>query len=321
MDTDTLTRVIQHWDVRPVREWNSIEDGVVFEAVTDDGARYALKDRGELDPWWRDRLPFEHDVTNHVYRCGVPVARLLETREGEPVAVVDGRFYSLSPAFRNRPTELTREDALVCYGNCGRAIARMHQALATYPTEGVGGKTWHADLHDRIVTTCIPYVQERMPEAEAAPFARRLADVREDMERAYRDLPPQLIFWDCHPGNLVRDGAEVTGFVDCNHYAVGPRMFDVAHYLLHLVKWFVDEPDKTAAWLDLLPRLIAGYEDAISLTDHEKWALPCLLLVGPLMFMDMSLRNGEGMDHAELRAFGWLCDAGPEIARRMKQVL
>jgi Ser/Thr protein kinase RdoA (MazF antagonist) len=317
MDTAQIDTMLGHWELAPLREWTTVKDGVVFEVVTEDGARFMLKDRGDLDGWWWDRLPFEHDVTSHLDRCGVPVAVLLETRDGEPAAVVDGRACSLSPALRNHPTSLTRDESPTFYRNCGRAIARMHRALATYPADGLQEKTWRTDLHDRMLTTCIPYLREHLPEPMKSRLSRLIGSVESDMARAYRDLPEQLIFWDCHPGNTVRDGPEITGFVDCNHFAIAPRMFDVAHYILHLVKWDTDAPERTAVWLEDFPQLLHGYDEVEPLTPHEKAALPCLLLVGPLLFMDGWLRNSDEVDPLELRAFEWLCGQREEIARRI----
>ena len=317
MDTPRIETMLDHWELAPLREWTTVKDRVVFEIATADGARFMLKDRGELDGWWWDRLPFEHDVTSHLDRCGVPVAVLLETRDGEPAAVVDGRVCSLSPALRNRPTELTRDESPAFYRNCGRAIARMHRALASYPTDGLEEKTWRTDLHDRIIATCIPSLREHLPEPARSRLSRLVEGAEGNMARAYRDLPDQLVFWDCHPGNTVRDGAEITGFVDCNHFAIAPRMFDVAHYILHLVKWDTDAPGKTAVWLDDFPQLLCDYDEVAPLTAHEKMAFPCLLLVGPLLFMDGSLRNGDQASPVELRTFEWLCLQREEIARRI----
>ena len=67
-----------------------------------------------------------------------------------------------------------------------------------------------------------------MDQPQLGAFKVSLAEVESEMAAAFADLPRQLVIWDCHPGNVAVDGYDVSGFIDCDHLSIAPRIFDLA---------------------------------------------------------------------------------------------
>lgn len=128
-----------------------------------------------------------------------------------------------------------------------------------------------------------------------------------DIEAALRGLPEQLIHRDCHPGNILVQGTQVIGFIDCDHLCIGPRIFDLAYYAVHHLKWVTDDATATQRWLTDLPSLLAGYRTQQSLTQAEVAALPYGMMAYHLLLADwfMHLPQTESIA-LEVQALDWL---------------
>jgi Ser/Thr protein kinase RdoA (MazF antagonist) len=66
----------------------------------------------------------------------------------------------------------------------------------------------------------------------------------------------------------------VIGFIDCDHLSIGPRLFDLAYYAVHHLKWVTDDEAATHRWLTNLPHLLTGYRSQQHVSQEEAAALP-----------------------------------------------
>src|SRR6185369_11375613 len=98
------------------------------------------------------------------------------------------------------------------------------------------------------------------------------------IQAALQGLPEQLIHRDCHPGNILVDGTRVIGFIDCDHLCLAPRLFDLAYYVVHHIKWQTDNDAGTRRVLASVPRLLEGYRARASLPPAEAASLPHAML-------------------------------------------
>jgi Ser/Thr protein kinase RdoA (MazF antagonist) len=252
------------------------------------------------------RLQFTHDVLTHVSTSGLQVPLPIPARSAQFAVNSQGRFYLLykyikADEYPNDP-ELMPE----LFYQTGQAIARLHEALASYPDKEVSYKTWYEDLAGRI-PGWISALSDGLPEPQAALVKRVGLERRVEIEGALRRLPEQLIHRDCHPGNILVQGTRVIGFIDCDHICLGPRLFDLAYYAVHHLKWVTDDKPATQRWLMNLPHLIRGYRSLQSLLPEEVVALPAAMMAYHLLLSHWYMGRMQWEPIAlELQALDWI---------------
>jgi Ser/Thr protein kinase RdoA (MazF antagonist) len=318
----TIREILKFWGIYSVSEWRAMQRKI-FRITTGDGRQLILKNISDKNDEWRiGRLPLEYEVLSHVHQLGVSVAVPMLSHDGMPYVVFSEQVYCLYPYFTNNPGEVKNaSDRRTLYQNYGAAIARLHQALVFYPDKSVSERTWRTDLLHRIFDEAIPCISEYLSREQNQAFTQMVDEMEAEMRRAYSDLPEQLIAWDCHPGNIVVDGFEVSGFVDCNHLSIGPRIFDLAYFLVHLVKWDVGDEHKTATWLAHYNQIIVGYERVQPLEKRERERLFYVMLAVLLIFIDHLYRSGELQNvKVNLDTFAWMYYHRQEIMDRVNSL-
>jgi Ser/Thr protein kinase RdoA (MazF antagonist) len=229
--------VLAQWDIPPLTAIEAVREGHPVFKVTTVGPAFTLKDISDKPNL--HRLAFTDSVLRHVARAGLRVPLPLRSRSAQLAVPFRGRFYLLSEfieagKYPNEP-ELQAE----LFFQTGHAIARLHLALASYPDPAVRRQTWHEDLAGR-VAEWISALGVGLPEPQAA-VVKRVGRARgAAIATALQGLPEQLIHRDCHPGNILVDETRVIGFIDCDHLCIGPRLFDLAYYAVHHLKWVTD---------------------------------------------------------------------------------
>jgi Ser/Thr protein kinase RdoA (MazF antagonist) len=144
--------------------------------------------------------------------------------------------------------------------------------------------------------------------AQQASLVERVSLLRgATIAAALRDLPEQLIHRDCHPGNILVQGTQVIGFIDCDHICIGTRIFDVAYYAVHHLKWVTDDEAATQRWLRNLPQLLHGYTSQQPLEAAEIAALSAAMMAYHLLLAHWFLRGSKHESIAlEMQALDWL---------------
>ena len=316
--TPHLEEIFSHWESIRIVSWKPIQDNVV-QITGAGGQQYVLKNLGQINDKLLNRIQFEYDVLRHVEMRGVPVGIPLLTSEGDPYLIDGDSVFRLTKWLTNQPSAIqTKKQQVQIYQNYGTAIGRFHQALATYEDSEITNRTWQTDLHERILDEAIPLILARLNPSQKASFLKSLTVIQSEMGEAFAALPIQLIIWDCHPGNVAVDGLQVSGFIDCDHLSLAPRIFDLANFLVHLIKWDVRDEEKTNAWLASFHHLIDGYEQVVPLTREEKTAIFYLLAGIPLIFIEFFARQGlQSSIEVELNIFRWLIQHQKEITEQL----
>lgn len=299
--------LLTHWGIDQVTHWEPFQANV-FHLILADERHFVFKAIGPEQQAIIDRLHFEYDVLHHVETQGMAVAVPLLSTAGTPYHLADGQIYRLSRWLPNRYVEpQTSDERAQLYHNYGRALAHFHQALATYQDERIEQRTWRTNLQKRVFDEAIPVIQAQLDPAKLPDFQALLTPIAPDLRAAYADLHSQLIIWDCHPGNVAVDGVTVSGFVDCDHLALAPKVHDLGDFFVHLVKWDLADATKTAAWLAHLRHLLAGYVAVAPLSEREQHALWAAMVGVPLIFMDFFFQSQRAdLANNELTLFTWL---------------
>ena len=227
-DSDRLAQlrtILAEWDIPPIRAISVIHGAQRVCKISCDGWAFVLKDISDAPNLLR--LAFTRDVLAHVARSGLRVPVPLLSRSAQLAVSWEGRLYSLSEFIEagDEPDEPELQPEL--YFQIGRAIARLHEALAVYPEADARSRTWREDLAGQVPVWLSSLSIGLSP--EQTTVVQRVGGARGVcIGRALWGLPEQLIHRDCHPGNILVEGTRVVGFIDCDHLCIGPRVFDLA---------------------------------------------------------------------------------------------
>ncbi len=148
-----------------------------------------------------------------------------------------------------------------------------------------------------------------------------LAPLAAPLRAALADLPEQPIHGDCHGGNVLVADGEVTGFVDLDHLPVGPKVYDLSYLLADQVKGQLNDPERLARWLSVLPHLLAGYEREHALSAQERGAIWYGMLATQVLFVEVFAQaQNEAHIARNLDAFFWIHRSRDVIERRTRGV-
>lgn len=266
---------------------------------------FFLKDAGPVNPQDGPRkLASDIAVLRHLKTCGLPVALPEPTDDGQPFLQHGGKCYTLTPELPNAPDETAPRDQV--YRNIGAAVARLHNALASYPDPVA---SWTMDLPPRIMEDALPVIFRRQRARQHEQLLQVLETIRGPMIERLSDLPSQHIHGDCHGGNILLVGERVSGFVDLDHLPTGPRVYDLCYYLANDAVHYYKDPASAKTWIETAVRsLFAGYEQVNPLTGAEKDAAPYLIL-GILLIKSAWFYEPLGLpDRAreDLQLFYWM---------------
>lgn len=302
-----LREILTHWAISSVRELHDIWEGKVFRVETDTGELLTLKNRGPMKEAFRaSTVEFQAKVARHLEDRGVNVPSLLPTTNGSLWLEDVGEVWSLAKFLRGGVRPKALEITPELYRNIGREIARMHEALAAYPAEGLEEVTWHEDLPWGIPRWASQLKTELSPDlaAEFAPLVDRLIP---EMLPLVEGLPEQLIHRDCHFGNILVDGPKVLGFIDCDHFCIGPRIFDLAYLAANQMKAHVEDVAAFSHLISLLEDLLKGYHEVSPLNSRELTAFPHVMMSVPMLFAWWFLTIGKlEWIPSDLRALRWM---------------
>ena len=123
--------------------------------------------------------------------------------------------------------------------------------------------------------------------------------------------PPQRVHGDAHGGNLLTDGQEVTGIIDCDHLQLAPRGYDL-DCMAFGVRWRLDgnQPSQPVdrATPFITRQLLTGYDAVSRLTRQENDDLPALALFTALGLIDFFIAEHDLVEESWLRTVHWIGD-------------
>lgn len=305
-----IANLLAFWDITTCGQTEELSPEGIYRLSTGRGDDLILNDLGPCDAQVLDRFAFEYKVLLHLQAAGLPVALPLADRQGRIAVPWQGHNYTLAPCLPNDGGVLAAPDRLQLLRNYGMTIARMHQALATFPREQISGWIEPIDLASEVVNTGLPIILSYLAGEQADRFQTIRSCLAQTMPAAFQGLPRQLIHRDCHAENLLSCGTQITGIIDWDHLTVGPRILDPAYFAVQLAKRQVRDPEAMARWLDDFPLLLAGYEAHSPLLAAEKAALAYVMIAVPILFAYWAIETGHSDDYVqtELDTLVWLYD-------------
>lgn len=239
------------------------------------------------------RLAAPHQDEAHARLEATTLAKL--ARRGLPFAIpaplptADGAPWSMLPTGnRTARATLTQLIAgappdranLAQAEAAGAAIGALDAALAqiALPEEvAQSAQTWRSagrldQINPRVPDPPAAFATLPLPAEQIARLQAGYAAVMERLPAFYVTLPQQLVHEDTDPGNLLMDGARVTGILDFEFLSYDIRATD----LLVALVWWPEHVRWSGGEWPLIAALARGYARALRLTEPEITALPTL---------------------------------------------
>jgi Ser/Thr protein kinase RdoA (MazF antagonist) len=300
-----LDEIVQHWGrtTGAIRHFKTVDNNArVFVVATEQGQEFVLKQAGRVDRI--AQLASHARVLQHLDAARVPVALPLISDQQQLFVPYGDALYTLSSMLARERDEAAVWPSAPLYSNIGRAIGRLHRALADYPDEIV---SWQMKFARRALDEARPLVQAHLNAHRRAHFEDVLEQIESEMRSTLAGLPEQYIHGDCHGGNVLLYHGDVSGFIDLDHLPRGPRIYDVSYFLADRVKAHFDAPDALALWLQHFAQLIRGYESVQPMTAAEKRAIWYGMLAVQLLFAQWFFTQGaEAAAERNLAVFEWI---------------
>ena len=219
MDARECRRVLDDFGLthpRGIRPFGRDHHRAPKVVVDTDVGRFMLKRRASgLEDYARIRA--EHAAQIALQQGGCPVPAPLATRDGETVAVVDGRFYELYPFIEADPWT----PGVAASFAAGGVLARMHDVLGRLEPHGpieTTARVERAFASLRAVAALAPALDRLAFDWHAAALGR-----------AGIDLPADgLMHGDYHPGNTLWRGAQLAAVIDFEAMRPGPYIREAA---------------------------------------------------------------------------------------------
>jgi Ser/Thr protein kinase RdoA (MazF antagonist) len=282
--------------------------GRVWEVATERGDRYVLKKVSTFNaPDPVRRFTDEARILTHLLQRGVPVAVPVLSNDGRACTTDDeGAPHALFPMLPKGDPDNDPGLDPALFQNVGAAIARLHVALADCP---FGIDSW--EVRPGELSVMWQTVEDRLPAEAVTELSTRIRPRWDSIGQAL-SASPQRVHGDVHGANLLTDGQQVTGIIDCDHLPLAPRGFDLGYYLAFGVHWRLagNQPSQPVeeATPFIARHLVAGYDAVSRLTRRESDDLPALALFAALGLISFFVQEHDLVEESWLRTAHWISD-------------
>lgn len=184
-------------------------------------------------------IAYEHEILNHLYARGWPVAAAYATGRGDTVVEAGGRLYALFPRLEGSPTAAASpaQDRIR-----GRLLARLHADLVSFPRrdqrEGFG-RAWELDLFVQpqldSFNDLLESLRSRHPELATAIRREKYRNLRELAKLGYGEAPSTVVHAGFNPRNLLFNNGHLSGLLGFDSARRDAAAFDLAAGLVDVV--------------------------------------------------------------------------------------
>lgn len=264
------------WGVKTITSIEVLKPDRLFRIRDADGRDFALKCLPSDDKLnTAERLSLQHEILSHLFQSKVGVSVPIRHSSGKTWATDDSRIYVLS-SWLDASGSMNDTNPHQLIPNWGRAVAELHVALSGLRTDDFKRRTWRNVPLAEVYEQCLPVLTDVVSAMGLADRLQVLHGLEGEMRSALDGLPEQVIHRDCHPENVVQNGNEVVGFVDCDHFSIGSPTHDIGYFLIRMVQWYYGVT--TDGGLDGVKMFLTGYHGVRQLVEREINALPYMMV-------------------------------------------
>jgi len=309
-DLVSFSDLLACWEIGPIRSITEkareeSAPGSVTFIETESGARYVLK-RETI----RHTMQREYSLLAKLAEQGVPVAVPIRTRSGESNVQVGEEFFDLSPYLPGTVyTDHYAPDGEARARQFGEAIARLHLGLRSCdPIVSIPYMDLPGDIG-----RCNPVVRSIWPPNQRPP-GPILEELEAGLADCYARLPKQLLHRDAHPGNMLFQDGQLTGWIDFEMMEGGPRLFDLCYCSTCLLMNGLDDPARRQVWHRLVRALVEGYDSVSPLMPVERGAIRMMQMAIEVLFIAWFAHNNySALAARNIEALAWLYENPYEL--------
>lgn len=219
-----------------------------------------------------DALRFQHRLSDHLAKNGLPVARIQPARNGKRIVEIDTWALELQQYLEGDPMQITPKTLSLS----GRALGKFHEVSRDFPRPDRDTRMWRFSEVPRETFGAL-YQQAKIesngPEVDAQcnRIALFLRDASKELSLEARDrFETGLIHGDWHGGNLLFSGDKLAGIVDLEFAGDGCFLEDLAYGVSNLCIRTTVEPKRLEGRMDIL---LDNYQNYRRLAQSEERAL------------------------------------------------
>jgi len=239
--------------------------------VDTDAGRFLIKTY-RRDPVVLDNLRFQHNLSNHLVKHGLPVAEIQRARDGKGIVEVDNWAMELQQFLPGQPMEVTTS-TLVTSSN---VLGKFHEVCRGVPVPPRDARKWRfSEVPRESLQRFVTMARKTSPSPQIDAYANQIAlflhDASETLSKEKRDtFETGLIHGDWHGGNLLYSGETLNGILDLEFAGDGCYLEDIAYAMSNLCIRTTLSPEKMAHRANLL---LDNYQISRTLTYNELVAL------------------------------------------------
>lgn len=240
--------------------------------VRTDKGKFLIKTY-EATPEALDNLWFQHRLSRHLEKNGLPVAHILATTAGPTIARIEDWAMELQQFVTGTSMEVTPKSLPVS----ARALGKLHSVCRDFPCPERDTRMWRfsevpRDLFARLYDSAkaIDNSAGRV-DAQCDRIALFLREAGNDLDLRTRDtFETGLIHGDWHSGNLIFQGDKLHAIIDLEFAGDGCYLEDLAYAISNLCIRTTIDTQKLDQRTDMLLHYYTKYR---TLSPQEEHAL------------------------------------------------
>lgn len=239
--------------------------------VLTDAGKFLVKTY-HRDPVVLDNLRFQHNLSNHLVKNGLPVAEIKRARNGKGIVEIDNWAMELQQFVEGEPMEVTTPTLITS----SRVLGEFHQVCRGVPVPPRDARKWRfsevpRDSLQKFLQVARKSGDGRQLDAYANQISVFLHDAGEVLSKEKRDtFETGLIHGDWHGGNLLYVDEKLTGILDLEFAGDGCYLEDIAYAISNLCIRTTLSEEKMAHRVNVL---LDNYQFSRTLTYNELVAL------------------------------------------------
>ena len=219
-----------------------------------------------------DSLRFQHRLSEHLDKNGLPVAKILPAMNGKRIVEQDDWAIELQQFVAGGPMRVTHKTL----ATSGRTLGTFHKVCRDYPCPDRDARKWRfsevpRDLFGHLYDLARAEGDRAEMDDACNGIALFLRDAKEELDTHARNrFETGLIHGDWHGGNLLFDGEELTAIIDLEFAGDGCYLEDLAYALSNLCMRTSTDIDRLELRVNII---LDNYQFSRSLSPWEERAL------------------------------------------------
>ncbi len=260
-----LEQILAEWDIGDRQLMQ------IYPSAWEVGHSYVIKVYDN-----KEQLERNIKISEILGECGIPVAKIIPTKEGGKFVEYNNLYFFMSEKLRGSNISDMKDNVMAREMGC--AMARLHRAFIKCEQE--------VDFWDNsLLGEMKGWIRENLEHNGWKLLGNEEFLIAfQQLERVYDNLPKQLIHRDVHFGNFLFFDGKLSGYIDFDLSQRNIRIFDVCYFLAGLLAEETDDAFTKKEWLEITKSVIAGYESMSQLSSEEKKAIPCVMACVEILF-------------------------------------